>query len=118
MVDVGIDEARDDVAIGTIARGRLVDDRVGFSDCSRGNIVRVAVVAGGAVAGDARMRKRRDRRPECRRGVTQIAVLCRRYVNCRLVQQGVVGVESADMASFATANDARVNRIQKPSRRE
>jgi len=118
VVDVGTHETRGDVALGAIARRTLMDGRIGLSDCSGRNMVQVAVVAGGAVVGNARMRKRRDRRPEGRRGVTPIAVLWRREVVCRLVQEWIVGVEPADMAPFATAGNARMNCIQKRSRRE
>ena len=110
MIDEGAKETRDGMALGAIAGRSSMDGRIGLSDGSRCNMVCAAVMAGGAVADDARMRKRRDRGYECRRDVTQIAVLCRRYVDCCLVQQRIVGVEPADMTPFATAHNARMNR--------
>ena len=70
MIDEGAKETRDRMALGAIAGRSLMDRGIGLSDSSRRNMVHTAVVAGGTVAGDACMRKWRDRRCECRRDVT------------------------------------------------
>lgn len=117
MVDKRIGKIGRVMTHGTVTAGVLVNWRIRrWPGAVQANIHKIAVMTGGAVAGDTGVRK--YRRTEYIHRMAQFTVLCCWQVTGRLDQLGPARNEALVMTAFATASDPRMNRRKECCRRE
>lgn len=116
VVDESVEEAAGVMAHGTVTTGITVYRGIRFARRTECDMVRTAVMAGGAVSGDTGVRKNRG--AEHIHRMAQFTVLRCWQVAGRLDQLGPVRNEAFVMTALAAAGDARVHRREECCRRE
>ena len=116
VVDKGVQETARVMAHGAVTTGIAVYRGIRFTYCTQRDMVRTAVMTGGAVIGDTAVRKYRW--CEYIRCMAQFAVLRCWQVTGRLHQLGPVRNEAFVMTALTTAGDTRVHRREEGCRRE
>ena len=117
VVDKRVGEIGCIMAQSTIGRGCRVRRSSCLASGAKRNKTRTAIVAGGTIAGNARVCQHRCWFETCNR-MTDIAILAARQVVSILNKQWQrIGKDSADMATFTAAGNEPVNIRKKRCRR-
>lgn len=114
MVDKSVGKTAGAMADGTVSAGVLMDRCGRHPSRPQRDESGAAIMAGGTVAGDARVVE--DGRKKSTSRVASGTILTRRQMACALNQVRRVGEKSSDMTTFATTVNVRMQVAQKSRR--